>query len=135
MVEAVELIKNGKAPRIPQDDSKATYEPPCDDRVASVNFEKPAKDVYNLIRGCDPQPGAYTTYRGKRVRFYEAKMSSLDVHKQPGEIVSIEEGSVQIALKGGMIQIGKLRVDKGDKIGPAEFAKSIGGKVGDRFCK
>ena len=135
MVEAVELIKNGKAPRIPQDDSKATYEPPCDDRVASVNFEKPAKDVYNLIRGCDPQPGAYTTYRGRRVRFYEAKMSSLDVHKQPGEIVSIEEGSVQIALKGGMIQIGKLRVDKGDKIGPAEFAKSIGGKVGDRFCK
>ncbi len=40
MVEAVELIKKGKAPRIPQDDSKATYEPPCDDRVAFVDFEK-----------------------------------------------------------------------------------------------
>src|SRR3972149_388106 len=34
MVEAVDLIKKGRAPRIPQDDSKATYEPPCDDRVA-----------------------------------------------------------------------------------------------------
>jgi methionyl-tRNA formyltransferase len=135
MVEAVELIKKGKAPRIPQDDSKATYEPPCDDRVASVNFEKPVKDVYNLIRGCDPQPGAYTTYQGKRVRFYEAKMSSADIHKQPGAIISIEEGSLQIAVSGGIIQIGKLRVDKGEKMGPAEFAKSIGGKVGDRFCK
>ena len=133
MVEAVELIKKGKAPRIPQDESKATYEPPCDDRVAFVNFEKPIKDIYNLIRGCDPQPGAYTPYQGKRVRFYEARMSLSTTHKQPGEIVSIEEGSVQIAVKGGMIQISKLRVDKGEKIGPIEFSKSIDVKVGDRF--
>ena len=133
IMEAVELIKKGKAPRIPQDDSKATYEPPCDDRVASVNFEKPIRDIYNLIRGCDPQPGAYATYQGKRARFYEAKMSSADVRKQPGEILSIEEGSVQIVAKGGILHIGKLRVDKGEKIGPAEFAKIFGGKVGDRF--
>jgi methionyl-tRNA formyltransferase len=135
MVEAVELIKKGKAPKIPQDDSKATYEPPCDDRVVSVNFEKSIKDVYNLIRGCDPQPGAYTTYQGKRVRLYEAKMSSSDIRKQPGEVIAIEEGSVQIAVKDGIVQIGKLRVDKGEKVGPAEFAKSMGVKVEDRFGK
>src|SRR4030065_2703085 len=51
MVEAVELIKKGKAPRLPQDESKATYEPPCDDRVANIDFEKSAKDIYNLVRG------------------------------------------------------------------------------------
>jgi methionyl-tRNA formyltransferase len=133
MVEAVELVKKGKAPRIPQDDSKATYEPLCDDRVASVDFEKSINDIYNLIRGCDPQPGAYTTYQGRRVRFYEVKMSPSAIKREPGEIVSIEEGYVQIAVKGGIIQIGKLRVDKGEKIGPAEFAKSIDVKVGDRF--
>jgi methionyl-tRNA formyltransferase len=133
MVEAVELIKKGKAPRIPQDDSKATYEPPCDDRAASVDFGKSINDIYNLIRGCDPQPGAYTTYQGKRVRFYEARMSPSAIHKQPGEIVAIEEGTVQIAVKGGKIQIGKLRADKGEKMGPAEFSKSIGVKVGDRL--
>jgi methionyl-tRNA formyltransferase len=135
ILEAVELIKKGKAPKIPQDGSKATYEPPCDDRVASVNFEKSIRDIYNLIRGCDPQPGAYTIYQGKRVRFYEAKMVPSANHKEPGEIVSIEEGSAQVAVKGGMIQIGKLRADKGEKIGPVEFAKSIGVKVGDRFGK
>ncbi len=133
MVEAVELIEKGKAPRIPQDDSQATYEPPCDDRVASVDFEKSVKDIYNLIRGCDPQPGAYTTYRGKRVRFYEAKMSPTDIRNPPGEIVSIEEGSIHIVAKGGILQIGKLRADKGEKIGPVEFAKSTGVKVGDRL--
>jgi len=133
MVEAVELIKKGKAPRIPQDESKATYEPPCDDRVASVKFEKPIKDIYNLIRGCDPQPGAYTTFKGKRVRLYDAKMYPSAIEKQPGEIVSIEEGNLQIAVKSGVIRVGKLRVDKGEKIGPVEFAKLVDVKIGDRF--
>jgi len=133
MVEAVELIKKGNAPRIPQDDSKATYEPPCEGRVASVNFEKPIKDIYNLVRGCDPQPGAYTIYQGKRVTFYEAKMSSSAIDRQPGEIVAIEHRDVQIAVKGGIIKVGKFRVDKGEKTGAVEFARSVGLKVGDRF--
>jgi methionyl-tRNA formyltransferase len=133
IIEAVELIKTGKAPRIPQDESRATYEPPCDDRVASVDFDKSIKDIYNLIRGCDPQPGAYTTLKGKRVRFYDAKMFPSVIEKQPGEILSIEEGALQIAVKGGVIQVGKIRVDKGEKIGPLEFARSIDLKIGDRF--
>jgi len=133
MIEAVELIKKGKAPRIPQDDSKATYEPPCDDRVAAVDFEKSIIDVYNFIRGCDPQPGAYTVMKGKKIRFYEAKMNLSAMEKQPGEIISIEEGGLQFAAKGGIIRIGKLRVDKGEKIGPINFAKLVVLKVGNRF--
>jgi methionyl-tRNA formyltransferase len=85
------------------------------------------------MRGCDPQPGAYATYKGKRVRFYDAKMNPSEMKKQAGEIVLIEEKALQIAVKGGVIQVGKLRVDKGEKIGPIEFTQSIGLKAGDRF--
>ena len=133
MVEAVEMIKKGRAPRIPQDESKATYEPPCDDRVAAVDFEKPIIEVYNFIRGCDPQPGAYTTFKSKKVRFYEASLYLEPMGKIIGEIISIEEKGVQIALKDGVIRIGKLRIDKGDKMGPIKFAQSIDLKTGDRF--
>jgi methionyl-tRNA formyltransferase len=133
MVEAVQLIKKGKAARILQDDSKATYEPPCDDRVASVDFDKSIIDIYNFIRGCDPQPGAYMTFKGGKVRFYDVKMSLSAIEKPIGEIVDIEEGSLQIAVKDGIIQVGKLRVDKGERIGPVEFAKMFGLKIGDRF--
>jgi methionyl-tRNA formyltransferase len=133
MVEAVELIKKGKAPRFPQDDSKATYEPPCDDRVAFINFDKSMQKIYNLIRGCDPQPGAFTTFKGKRVRFYDAKMSLSAIAKQIGEIINIEGRSLQIAVKGGIIQVGKLRVDKGEKINPVDFVNLFKLKVGDRF--
>jgi methionyl-tRNA formyltransferase len=133
MVEAVELIRQGKAPRIPQDESKATYEPPCDDRVASLDFEKSIHDIYNLIRGCDPQPGAYTTFKGERVRFYDARMSLGASQKRPGEIIAVEEKGLQITVKAGTIKVGKLRVGKGEKTGPMEFARSFDLKVGDRF--
>jgi methionyl-tRNA formyltransferase len=132
-VEAVELIKQRKAPRIPQDDSKATYEPPCDDRVAAVDFEKPITAIYNFIRGCDPQPGAYITVRGKKVRLYDARIQSSPTEKRTGEIISFSEGGVQIALKGGIIRVSKLKVDKGEKIGPKEFAQIFDLKVGDRL--
>ena len=133
MVEAVELIKKGKAPRLPQDESKATYEPPCDDRVANIDFEKAAKDVYNLVRGCDPQPGAFTIFRGKKVRFYDARLNLLESGKRAGGVVAVEEGSLQVAVKGGVLKIGKLRMEKGEKVGPTEFVNQVGLKVGDRF--
>ena len=136
MVEAVDLIKAGKAPRIQQDETQATYEPPCDDRVAAINFENPLKEIYNLIRGCDPQPGAYVTYKGEKVKFYEAKMSPvpLDMYqKKPGEIISIGVDGLQIAAHGGTITISKFRVGKGEKAGPFEIAKTLNLKIGDRF--
>ena len=88
MIEAVDLIKKGKAPRIVQDESKATYEPPCDDRVAAIDFEKSAQEVYNFIRGCDPQPGAFTFFRGKKVRLYDTRISAANVERLAGEVTA-----------------------------------------------
>jgi methionyl-tRNA formyltransferase len=133
MVEAVELIKKGEAPRIPQNESDATYEPPCDDTVAVVDWKKSSKDLYNLMRGCDPQPGSHSTIKGKKVRFYEAKLQASAVESPPGEILSIEKTGLRVAVRGGSIEVRKLRIDKGDKVGPMEFAQSLNVKVGARF--
>jgi methionyl-tRNA formyltransferase len=133
MVEAVELIRKGEAPRIPQDESKATYEPLCDDTVASVDWEKPAQDLYNLIRGCDPQPGSHTTFKAKNIRLYDAKLHLTASEKPPGEILSIKKEGVLVAVTYGIIEIGRLRVDKGEKVGAMEFAQSVDVTRGDRF--
>jgi len=133
IVEAVKLIKRGDAPKILQDDSKATYEPPFDDRFSSIDFEKSVRDVYNLIRGSDPQPGAFTIFEGKKISLYDASLILKSVEKVPGEVVNVEEGGLQIAAKDGILKIGKLRVDKGEKIGPLEFAQAVVLKIGDRF--
>lgn len=130
IVESVELIKAGNAPKIPQDDSKATYEPLCDDKVAAIDWSRPAHEVYNLIRGCDPQPGAYLhTGRGK-IRFYQAGLKAEKVEKHPGTILSIDQSGIQVAASGSVITLGKVRPEKGGKMLAMEYANTASLKVG-----
>ena len=133
IVEAVALIKDGKAPQIHQDDTLATYEPPCDDKVAAVDWFKPASDVYNLVRGCDPQPGAYSTVKDSKVRFYKARLLEPKEDKAPGEILDIHEGEVVVALDGGALGIGKVRDAAGAKMDADEFARNADLQVGMKF--
>ncbi len=134
IVEAVDLIKSGKAPKISQDDSLATYEPPCDDRVAAVDWSKPASDVYNLVRGCDPQPGAYLMFNGDKVRLYKARLLAPEKKAQtPGEILDINEGEIIVALNGGALGIGKVKDAAGAKIDANEFAAKADLKAGMIF--
>jgi methionyl-tRNA formyltransferase len=133
IVEALDLIKLGKAPKISQDDALATYEPPCNDTVAAVDWSKSASDVYNLVRGCDPQPGAYSTLKGEKVRFYKALLTEATEETLPGQVVSIGAGEVVVALNGGALKIGKMKGAKGAKLAADEFAKGMDLKVGITF--
>jgi methionyl-tRNA formyltransferase len=133
IVEALDLIKSGKAPKISQDDALATYEPPCDDTVAAIDWSKSASDVYNLVRGCDPQPGAYSTLKGEKIRFYKASLIEATEETSPGQVISIGSGEVVVALNGGTLKIGKMKGEKGAKLAADEFAQEMDLKVGMRF--
>jgi len=133
IMEAVDLIKNGRAPKIPQDNSLATYEPPCDNKVASIDWGKPGQEVCNLIRGCDPQPGAYSTFKGEKVQFYRAKLLSSEVERPPGELIEIMKGEAIIALKKGTLAVGKMKGERGEKVNADEFAHQVNLKAGMSF--
>ncbi|MGD2012257.1 MAG: methionyl-tRNA formyltransferase [Desulfobacterales bacterium] len=133
IAEAVDLIKSGKAPKIPQDESLATYEPPCDDAVAAIDWSKPASDVYNLVRGCDPQPGAYLFFNGDKIRLYKVRLFASKQDQRPGEILDIGNGEIMVALNGGALGIGKIKDSSGPKMDADEFANKMGLKVGMQF--
>ncbi len=134
MIEAVDLIKAGNAPAIIQDESKATYEPPCRDEHAKIDFAKPAREVFNLIRGCDPQPGAYASIGDKCLRLYEAAFSASTSNAEPGTIVAINADGMKIALAGGMITVKRARIDPNTKkVAPAELAASGDLRVGAKL--
>jgi methionyl-tRNA formyltransferase len=131
MLESIDFIKAGQAPKIPQDEAGATYEPPCDDKVAGIDFSKPAQEVYNLVRGCDPQPGAFALFKGEKVRFYGAKLTEEVTAKAPGTILAIADKGIQVAVAGGRLAVGKVRTVKGGKVAATEFANEQGLNVGD----
>jgi len=129
IAEAVDLIQAGNPPRIVQDESLANYDPPCGDEHARINWGKSAPEVYNLIRGCDPQPGAHATWQGKMVRFYDCRLHREATTAVPGQVVAIGQEELHIAVPGGVLLAKKVR-GEGGKVAGAEFAKQAGLGVG-----
>ena len=132
IAEAVDLIKAGNPPRIVQDESRANYDPPCGDEHAKIDWSKPAQEVYNLIRGCDPQPGAHTTWQGKMVRLYECRLEKAQSTAQPGQVVAIDGETLCIAAPGGTVVAKKAR-GEGGKVAAAELAKQTSLQIGGQF--
>jgi len=127
--EAVDLIKRGNPPRIVQDESKASYDPPCRDEHAKIDWSKPALEVHNLIRGCDPQPGAHATYDGKMVRIFDARLQNGAKRATAGQVTDIGTNEITIALNGGSLAVKRVR-GQGAKMSAAEFARQSGWKIG-----
>jgi methionyl-tRNA formyltransferase len=126
LVESVRLVREGNAPNIAQDESRATYEPPADDSNSGIDFSRPAHEVYNLIRGSNPQPGAHCTLDGRRVRIFDAALTPVEMYpaerNQPGTVLAVDADGIEIALAGGVLTAKRLSVDDGKKLPAPEFA-------------
>jgi methionyl-tRNA formyltransferase len=129
MLESVDLVRDGKAPRIDQDHSKSTYESWCKAEDVQLDFTKPVDQVYNMIRGANPQPGAWTTHNGTRLQIFECARDSAD-GGPAGSVTAVGEDGFTIAASGGAIDVKRVRAD-GPKVTAAEYAAATGLKVGD----
>lgn len=128
MLEAIELVRAGKAPKIIQDESKQTYESWCRADNVGVDWSKPVAEVYNMIRGADPQPGAWTTIGGIRVALFDARRG--EGTGTPGQVLAVDDKGMTVAAQGGAVRIGRMRADKGEKVAAAQIATERGLKPG-----
>ena len=133
MVEAAEMVKNGTAPKIEQDHSKATYEGWCRSSDVMIDWNNPGVEIYNLIRGSDPSPGANTLWNQKSIYLFSTSFESSNHDKPPGTVTKISDESFSLSVSGGIITIGRVKVDREAKIMAADFVKSHKLKIGDRF--
>ena len=133
LVEAIELIKKGTAPRIPQDESQANYEGLCTEKDAMINWSAPIDRVYNLIRGTNPQPGAITHFHGKKLKIFDVKPIHDIVGGSPGQIVDIGADGFVVSLKRGAILVQRIQINKLPKIEAPEFARQSRLAPGDRL--
>jgi len=132
VLESVALIEAGRAPRIPQDESRASYQPLCRDAHAAIDWGRDARALHDLIRGCDPQPGAFTSAGRQRLRLYESRRVVGD--GLPGTILGFDAGAVLVAAHGGALRLGKARLDgTREKHSAAEMIRGIGLDIGHRL--
>jgi methionyl-tRNA formyltransferase len=131
MVEAIDMVRDGTAPRIAQDESQATYESWAKSEVGVVDWSQPVATVYNLIRGCNPQPGASTTRGGETVKLFDAERRDGDADAAPGAVTDISDAGVSVAALGGQILLKRVQPPESRKVTAREWADEAGLQVGE----
>ena len=134
MLEAADLVVAGKHKETVQDESRASYEGWCRAAEARLDWAKPVDHVYNVIRGCNPAPGAWTTLNGKKLQIFDARKTLFrrfaDVPGKIGEVVEVSAQAFKVTAQGGLIEVLKAKLEDGKKLGGGELAQASGIKTG-----
>jgi methionyl-tRNA formyltransferase len=130
MLEAADLVLAGKHQELVQDESQASYEGWCRAAEAKIDWAKPVDHVYNLIRGCSPAPGAWTTFSGKKIQILEARKILFrrfaDVPAKIGEVTDVTAQSFKVVAQGGLIEVLKAKHEDGKKASGGDVAQANG---------
>ncbi|MDD9875267.1 MAG: methionyl-tRNA formyltransferase [Gammaproteobacteria bacterium] len=132
MIESLELVKRGNAPRIEQDLSAGSYESWFGKAQAELDWTQPAQAVYNIIRAANPQPGAWTRHNGAQLAIFDSELEFGDDGGAAGEVLRVDERGFVVAAGGGAIRIKRVRAEAG-KIAAAEYAAGSRLSAGERL--
>ncbi|HET8995714.1 MAG TPA: methionyl-tRNA formyltransferase [Acetobacteraceae bacterium] len=135
LVEVAELVVAGKAPALAQYEPNAGYEGIIRDAETQINWANHVDITYNLIRGVNPAPGAWTTQDGRKLFLFDAakriaRTFSEVKGKKLGEVVAQTEKGLLIHGQGGFIEVHRLRWHDGKKIPAQEAGIAVGTVLG-----
>jgi methionyl-tRNA formyltransferase len=132
--EAADLVMAGKATESAQSEDQASYEGWCRAAEARVSWHGHIDFVYNLVRGCNPAPGAWTTLAGRKLQIFDARKHATRtfaaVRGKPGECVAIGAASIHVCAQGGELEILTLKPEGGKKMPAAQLCMDAGIALG-----
>jgi methionyl-tRNA formyltransferase len=130
LVEAADLVMSGGSRDVVQDESDASYEGWCRAEEAQINWHNHLDVVYNLIRGCNPAPAAWTLFQGKKLQLFDARKRAFQrfgqVRGAVGSVTAVGAESVFITAQGGQIEVFKLKYGEGKKLAAPQLCAEAG---------
>ena len=127
-IDETSFVDSGQAEFREQSEEGASHQGLVNDEVARIDWSRPAVEVDRLIRGCDPQPGAWAECDGEAVRLFDARLGR-SAQGKAGEVLGLEEGRLEVACADGSISVGKLRLGDAKKGPAAEAGLASGARL------
>ncbi|HEY1794774.1 MAG TPA: methionyl-tRNA formyltransferase [Stellaceae bacterium] len=135
LVQAADLVTGGRATEWTQNENEATYEGWVREAESRINWATHVDYTYDLIRGCNPAPGAWTTHGEQRLYLFDAKKALAPTFgavrgKKLGEVVSSGPDGMRIHAQGGFIDVSRARLGDGAKVKTSELGIEVGTILG-----
>ena len=127
IVEAIELLEQGKLVPEKQEDSDSCYAPKIAKEMGRIEFSRSAAEIDRLIRGMTPWPSAYTGYQGKQLKIWKAvPLETYDNKgRSGGEILEVSKNSVIVAAGKGAVEILELQLEGKKRMTTHDFLLGV----------
>lgn len=104
--ETLKILKEGTLKREKQCEAEATYAPIIKKETGQIDWSKNSKDIHNLVRGTNPWPGAFTEYKGEKMKVWKTEMVKKDKSGlKPGTICGVGKDGIIVAAGDGLVRI------------------------------
>lgn len=110
LIRMLPYIEQGINGRTKQDDRKATYAPMISKQDEWVDFSRKPEELERLIRGLNSWPGAYTTYKGQRMKLWKAEALDETANKPDGTILEASKNGLKVAAGGRALLLKKIQM-------------------------
>ncbi len=121
IVEALSKIEKGEVVPEKQDDALSCYAKKLDKAMGLIDFDQSAVSIERLIRGLNPWPSAFTLYKGKTLKIWEADVVPLEKKEEPGTVVFVAKDFFDIATKEGALRVKSLQLEGKKKVAVKDF--------------
>jgi methionyl-tRNA formyltransferase len=134
MVETLGKLERGEISPTPQDNSQATHAPPLKKEDGRIDWFLPAPKIYNRIRGLQPWPGAFTTFRGKSCQIWGKPLKPVAAGGMCGIILPTKEDGLLVICGGAtVLRVDHAQLEGRKRVTGPEFANGARILPGERF--
>lgn len=126
LMETIPLLVEGKiTPKI-QEETGATFASNIKREDEKIDFSKSSRQVFNLIRGLNPFPGAYTILETKIIKVWNSRIgTNFYFDKHYGEIVAIYDDGIGVKTENGEIIITELQMEGKTRMFAKDFLNGL----------
>ena len=128
LLEAICILKEGRVELKIQDEKEATFAPKLKKSDGLIDWKKEANEIYNLVRGLNPWPSAYTYLEGKRLKIWETEVK--EEQGKSGEIIKADKNGILVGCKKDSLLIKSLQLEGKKKISAGEFLRGHSLEIG-----
>lgn len=123
LLKTLKDVKSGEAPRISQSESEATFAYKIDKSLGAIDWNQSAEEIYNLIRGVNPWPGAYTKLDGQKIKIWESSISEHENSDcEAGTIIKADQDQgILVQTADGVLAVKKLQLPGGRRMNVRDF--------------
>lgn len=135
IVSALQLIYDKKAVFVPQDDTYYSYAPKLRKEDGRISWYFGALNIENMVKGLLPWPCAYTFYKGRIIKIWEALAIESEDNHIPGEVVNLGKEGITVGTGDGLLLIKKLQPQNSKIMDANSFVCGYRIGRGDRFTE